>query len=181
MIALCIDQKIRANHCSSNEKTLFVSYFSTIRFQHFCPDWFLTRSKKIYFWVRRRCGRISSRIAGKRENASKYTGSNAVTYLQLTYKSNYFVKFLYGQSSVAYKSQVTSGGSILVLTQRWIRTTSALTWATSEVLENGSRMWWRVLGLRSLMCRQSAMTPKLLKMFLVPNRSDLPQLPSVRD
>lgn len=47
----------------------------------------------------------------KIENASKYTGSNAVTYLQVTYKSNYFAKFQFGQSSVAYKSQVTSAGS----------------------------------------------------------------------
>ena len=49
----------------------------------------------------------------KIENASKYTGSNAVTYLQLTYKSNYFAKVQYGQSSVAYKSQVASAGSML--------------------------------------------------------------------
>ena len=47
----------------------------------------------------------------KIENASKYTGSNAVTYLQVTYKSNYFAKFQFGQSSVAYKSQIISGGS----------------------------------------------------------------------
>lgn len=49
----------------------------------------------------------------KIENASNYTGSNAVTYLQVTYKSNYFAKFQFGQSSVAYKSQVASGGSTL--------------------------------------------------------------------
>ena len=49
----------------------------------------------------------------KIENASNYSGSNAVTYLQVTYKFNYFAKFQYGQSSVAYKSQVSSGGSTL--------------------------------------------------------------------
>lgn len=44
-----------------------------------------------------------------------FTGSNAVTYLQLTYRSRYFAKFSYGQTTVAYRSlsETASGRSVI--------------------------------------------------------------------
>jgi opacity protein-like surface antigen len=46
---------------------------------------------------------------------NNFSGSNAVTYLQATYKSRYFAKFQFGQTSVAYKAQSLTGGVVSVI------------------------------------------------------------------
>jgi opacity protein-like surface antigen len=46
---------------------------------------------------------------------NNFSGSNAVTYLQFTYKSRYFAKFFFGQTTVAYKSQVRNEGGSSVI------------------------------------------------------------------